>query len=123
MKVEYYDNSKYGFFIKVAYDDYVTGIESEEEFDSLCYAIEVFTSATNSDFIFDRKVYDKILQQLTPDSTIIIRYVDDDYSVSGRSLLIQVKRNNELIPVVYKENGHWYPFDRIIPKNRKTCLS
>ena len=123
MKVEYYDNSKYGFFIKVAYDDYVTGIESEEEFDSLCYAIEVFTSATNSDFIFDRKVYDKILQQLTPDSTIIIRYVDDDYSVCGRSLLIQIKRNNELIPVVYKEKGHWYPFDRIIPKNRKTCLS
>ena len=123
MKVEYYDNSKYGFFIKVAYDDYVTGIESEEEFVSLCYAIEVFTSATNSDFIFDRKVYDKILQQLTPDSTIIIRYVDDDYSVSGRSLLIQIKRNNELIPVVYKEKGHWYPFDRIIPKNRKTCLS
>ncbi len=123
MKVEYYDNSKYGFFIKVAYDDYVTGIESEEEFVSLCYAIEVFTSATNSDFIFDRKVYDKILQQLTPDSTIIIRYVDDDYSVSGRSLLIQIKRNNELIPVVYKENGHWYPFDRDIPRNRKTCLS
>ena len=123
MKVEYYDNSEYGFFIKVAYDDYVTGIESEEEFVSLCYAIEVFTSATDSDYIFDRKVFDKIAQHLEPENTVIIRYVDDDYSVSGRSLLIQIKRNNELIPVVYKEKGHWYPFDRDIPRNRKTCLS
>ena len=125
MKVEYYDNSEYGFFIKVAYDDYVIGIESEEEFDSLCYAIEVFTSATNSDFIFDRKVYDNILQQLSPDNTIIIRYVHDDYCVSGRSLLIQIKSDNELIPVVYKDKGHWYPFDRNIPRNinRKAYLS
>lgn len=123
MKVEYYDNNEYGFFIKVAYDDYIAGAESEEELDSLCYAIEAFTSATDSDFIFDRKVYDKILQQLSPDSTVIIRYVDDEYSMSGRSLLIQVKNANELISVVYKDKGHWYPFDCNIPRNRKSYLS
>ena len=123
MKVEYYDNNEYGFFIKVAYNDYITGIKSEEEFDSLCYAIEVFTSATDSDFIFDRKVYEKILQQLSADSTVIIRYVDDEYSMSGRSLLIQVKNTNELIPVVYKDKGHWYPFDRNISRKGKSYLS
>ncbi len=36
MKVEYYDNSEYGFFIKVAYDDYIAGAESEEDYDRLC---------------------------------------------------------------------------------------
>ena len=81
-------------------------------------------SETNSYIQYEsRKVYDKIASLLEPENTVIIKYVDDDYSVSGRSLLIQVKRNNELIPVVYKENGHWYPFDRDIPRNRKTCLS
>ena len=123
MKVEYYDNSEYGFFIKVAYEDYITAVDSEEEFESLCYAIEVFTSATDSDFIFDEKVYDKILKQLSPDSTIIIRFVHDEYSASGRSLLILIKNNNEVIPVVYKDKGHWYPFDRNLPRNRKIYLS